>query len=571
MSTIFNRFYSAELAKLRSLSVAFAKANPAMAPMLAAESTDPDVERLLEGVAFLNGLTLQKLDDEFPEIAQELAAVLAPQMLRPLPAATMMMFTPKVGLRETAEIPSGTEIMSVPVDGVQCAFKTTTTIEASPLTLERCALVQGSDGRHRLTLEISTQMALPSKLRLFLGDDFGVAAEYLMLLSQHVKSVRLTDAAKQSVAIDQKITFPGLSEELIPYPDNAFPGYRLLQELLYFPQKFLFVEFSGLSKASGVLSGGRYQIEVDLGKLTGQIPVLSENSFQLNVTPAINLCSQDGEPIKLDHEAAEYSVRVQGVDNRYYQIYSIDSVLGYKQGSPDHKTYIPFSMLSYAVGKMKPSYRTSFRPAVVGDKSDVFLSVAYQKGDVPQNETLSIKLTCTNGALPESLRLGDVSLPTDSTPERFTFKNIKPVTGTVEPPRSDLLLWSVIGHASVNLLSLEDVESLRSIIRHYNFQKSQDQTARIANERQIDGIVGMRCTRETRLVRGMLVQGQHIRLEVQQANWPSLGALYLWGSVLDRFVAGYAGINSYTRFELEDPSTGVLFKWPIRLGEKPLI
>ena len=35
----------------------------------------PDVERLLEGVAFLNGLTRQKLDDEFPELLQELGLV----------------------------------------------------------------------------------------------------------------------------------------------------------------------------------------------------------------------------------------------------------------------------------------------------------------------------------------------------------------------------------------------------------------------------------------------------------------------------------------------------------------
>jgi type VI secretion system protein ImpG len=182
-----------------------------------------------------------------------------------------------------------------------------------------------------------------------------------------------------------------------------------------------------------------------------------------------------------------------------------------------------------------------------------------------------MKLTCTNGVLPESLRLGDISRPTDTTPERFTFRNIKPVVGSVEPPRSDALLWSVIGHTSVNILSLGDIVNLRSIVRHYNFQRTQDQATRIANERQIDGLLQLSCTRETRLVKGMVVQGQHIRLEVQESNWPSKGALYLWGTVLDRFLACYAGINSYTRFELEDPTTGTLFKWPMRLGTKPLL
>jgi hypothetical protein len=41
--------------------------------------------------------------------------------------------------------------------------------------------------------------------------------------------------------------------------------------------------------------------------------------------------------------------------------------------------------------------------------------------------------------------------------------------------------------------------------------------------------------------------------------------------LLDRFIADYAGVNSYTRVELEDASTGVLFKWPPRLGQQPLL
>jgi type VI protein secretion system component VasA len=41
--------------------------------------------------------------------------------------------------------------------------------------------------------------------------------------------------------------------------------------------------------------------------------------------------------------------------------------------------------------------------------------------------------------------------------------------------------------------------------------------------------------------------------------------------VLDKFLASYAGINAYTRFELEDKTTGSLFKWPIRQGLKLLL
>ncbi len=57
------------------------KPNPGLAPLLGIDSaSDPDVERLLEGVAFLTGMVRQRLDDEFPEFIQELAQLLYPRL-----------------------------------------------------------------------------------------------------------------------------------------------------------------------------------------------------------------------------------------------------------------------------------------------------------------------------------------------------------------------------------------------------------------------------------------------------------------------------------------------------------
>ncbi len=571
MSTIFNRFYSGELAKLRSLSVEFAKANPAIAPMLASESTDPDVERLLEGVAFLNGLTLQKLDDEFPEIAQELSAILAPQMLRPLPATTLIQFTPKTDLSEIANIPAGTEIASVPVDGVQCTFKTTAALNVNPIKLTNASLAQGSDGNHRLTLSFSlTGTQLSQKLRVFLGDEQGAAAQLLMLLAGKLQSVRYKTADGRVTLLNPRIGLPGFSEALIPFPDNAFRGFRSLQELLFFPQKFLYIEFDGLNRIPAHVGSG-FQIEVDLGKINGRVPELTEMSFMLNVVPAINLFEHMAEPLMLDHQATEYLVLPQGVDKKYFEIYSIDSVTGYRQGASDQKKYVPFSLLNFSNASDQPSYRSSVRPSVINEQIETYVSVMYEPESIPTPETLSISLTCTNRALPQSLRLGDVSKPTGNSPERFHFENIKPVTPALEPPRGEQLLWNVIGHTAINLLSLKGVDNFKAILRHYNYRRSQDHTAWISNERYIDGITDINVDRETRLVRGTIVQGQRIVLVVNEANWPTTGVLYLWGTVLNDFFSCYAGINSYTRFEIEDPATGTAFTWPLRLGEKPLL
>ena len=89
---MFNRYYQQELQNLRELAVEFSKTHPVAAPMLSGPKPDPEVERLLEGVAFLNGLLQQKLDDEFPELVHSLMDVIFPHYMRPIPSISIVNF-----------------------------------------------------------------------------------------------------------------------------------------------------------------------------------------------------------------------------------------------------------------------------------------------------------------------------------------------------------------------------------------------------------------------------------------------------------------------------------------------
>jgi type VI secretion system protein ImpG len=88
----------------------------------------------------------------------------------------------------------------------------------------------------------------------------------------------------------------------------------------------------------------------------------------------------------------------------------------------------------------------------------------------------------------------------------------------------------------------------------------------------VESIQDVTATRETRLVgRGSILRGQLVRIKCRLDFFASIGDMFLFGCVLDRFIADYASINSYTRVELEDAFTGALFKWPPRLGQQPLL
>jgi type VI secretion system protein ImpG len=138
---MFPKYYQQELSSLRELGAEFSKAHPSLAPLLNGTRADPDVERLLEGSAFLTALLRQKLDDEFPEIIHDLMQTVAPAYLNPLPSATIQAFRPKATVRNSVKLPSGIFCASVPVEGISCLFKTCYDTEIHPLSITDASYV----------------------------------------------------------------------------------------------------------------------------------------------------------------------------------------------------------------------------------------------------------------------------------------------------------------------------------------------------------------------------------------------------------------------------------------------
>ena len=129
----FNHYFLDELSSLRELWREFAERNPRLAPFLTEEGQDPDVERLLEGFAFISGRLRQKLDDELPEVTHSLMALMWPHFLRPLPAMSILAFDPLPTVSETQHIPQGVSVKSRSVDGTACQFRTCYDVDLKPL------------------------------------------------------------------------------------------------------------------------------------------------------------------------------------------------------------------------------------------------------------------------------------------------------------------------------------------------------------------------------------------------------------------------------------------------------
>lgn len=578
---MFNRYFHDELTQLHELGAEFSKAHPAVAPMLSGPSADPDVERLLEGTAFLTALLRQKLDDEFPEITHDLMQLLQPHYLRPIPSSTLIAFKPKPTLNQPMTIPAGVHVASVPVEGESCLFRTCYDVELHPLTILDAAYSHPPGRLPLITvlMELKGQNVStwkPEKVRFFLSGDYVDATEIYSLLRTRLKRVIIKPqggAASCELAPDclKPLGFSD-QEALIPYPAPAYPGYRLLQEYFILPQKFLFLELTGWERWTNRGNGARFELIFELEDAPVPVPRVQRGSFTLAVTPAVNIFPREADPILLDHRKTDYLVRPDGSSRAHYQTYSVEQVTGYLQGTAEERTYVPYEFFRPDAHE-NPVYHTTRKGSPLHDGFDVYLSVAYPRGSgaMPAQETLSLKLLCTNGSLPSRLQTGDLRMPTDSSPEFADFSNILPPTASVQPPLGANLHWRLLSHLSVNYRSLARTENLKALLELYIFPDSRDQSAVLANKKRINGIQGVDAKPSNRLSSGSLIRGLEITLRMRDDHFAGQGDLYLFGCVLDHFLGGYMSLNSYTELRIHDIVKGKVLLWPARLGTRHLL
>ena len=577
---MFNRYFRQELANLKELGEEFSKAHPAVAPMLSGTSADPDVERLLEGVAFLTGLLRHKLDDEFPEIIHELIRLIWPHYLRPLPSSTIVAFKPKPSLKQPIKVNSGVQLASIPVEGTPCLFRTCYDVHIHPLRLLSASLVEpaGQPPAIKLALELrdlGLSEWTPESLRFHLAGELSHAADLYLLLRKHLSRIILTPLdGGTSVSLSPDHLKPaGFSadETLIPYPSNSFPGYRVLQEYFILPEKFLFLDLFGWENWKNRGEGSRFEISFELKRLPFIPQRVRSEDFVLFATPAINIFFHESDPIRLDHRKTEYLVRPAGANSSHYQVYGLTRVTGFIQGTAKEKPYVPFDYFT-AGADSRSVYQIIQRNSRVRLGYDVYLSVALPRdAGMPVTETLSIQLLCTNGFLPENLQVGDISVPTSSSPEFVEFSNIRHPTVNVLPPLDGNLLWRLLSHLSLNYVSLESAKNLRAILGLYVFEETRDKTSVLSNKKRIAGIQAVESRALDRLISGVLRGGREIKLKVRQDHFSGPGDLYLLGCMVDQFLGAYASINTFTKLVMEDVVKGDVYTWPERLGDHPLI
>lgn len=601
--------YEQELAFIHQSASEFARQHPSTAASLRLRENavdDPLVARLLSGFAYLNARTRQKLTDDFPEMTDALLETLYPHYLRPVPSLNIVQFSPEEDLDEIVQVPRHAPLESEAFQGQTCRFQTCYPVDIAPLKVETATLLPRpfiAPGSNDIpgagaVLKLSLKTLNPKhtfadlglkQLRFFLsGQPQHVYPLYDLLLTQTLRIVIAhSESDPHPVFLDSDILKPvGFEpdEGLLPYPDHSFSGYRLLTEYFAFPEKFQFLDLTALDTAIDQRFGPQLNVYFYLQESHRELEhQLAAGMFQLGCAPAINLFPQRADPIPVTHTQYEYAIVPDSRRMDSMEVYSIDAV-GATDQAGQYTPYRPFYGIQHADGNghgafwfgrrrtvMEGEHRNEF--ATEMDLTLVDLNFNPQQ---PDNQTLDIRLTCSNRNQPKKLPSHGgqphFHIIDGDAPAKIIASLIAP-TATLRPPHRERGYWRLISHLNLNHLSLSSsasaCDSLKEILRLYDFKDSA------ATRNMIEAIQKLHTKPITAPIQiedtVAICRGTEVQLELDTVMLTGTSAL-LFASVLERFFGLYCSINSFTRLVVTlSGKDGELKRWPPRAGEKALL
>ncbi|SEP71605.1 type VI secretion system protein ImpG [Azotobacter beijerinckii] len=617
MNPLLLDYYNRELQHIRESAAEFAGEFPKIASRLSLDGidcADPYVERLLEGFAYLTARIQLKLDAEYPTFTHHLLEIAYPHYLAPTPsvAVVQLQADPDEGaLGDGFTVPREASLRGLlGADGqTACEYRT-----AQPVTLWPLAVAQAEyfgnpaatlgrlagavpHARAGLRLRLRSGAGLPfralalERLPLYLhgGDELP-----FRLYEQLLGNGCALFARSPGEDWLERLPAPrprGLddADAVLPVVPRAFQGYRLLQEYFALAQRFLFVEFAGLAAAAQRCAGQELEILALFERLDPALEgTVGAGHFVPFCTPAVNLFPRRVDRIHLSERRHEHQVIADRTRPLDFEIHSLTQVSGYGEG-PEQR-FLPF----YAVrdparyGREQAYYslrreprrlsgneqRRGTRSTYTGSETFIALvdaQAAPYRHDLRQ---LGIQALCSNRDLP-------LLMPVGSAPSDFTLEEGAPVravrclAGPSRPRASrahDAAAWQLIGQLSLNYLSLTEggqgAAALRELLRLYGDPRDP------ALALQIDGLREVRCRPCTRRLPlpGPIAfgRGLEIALEFDESAFRGTG-VFLLGAVLERFLARYASINSFTETVLRTAERGEVMRWPTNPGRRPTL
>jgi type VI secretion system protein ImpG len=384
------------------------------------------------------------------------------------------------------------------------------------------------------------------------------------------------------------------SECLLPGLQNAFAGFGFLREAFIYPRRFLGFRLTGLHALLKQVEASQLSVLFEFGDMDPRLrDTLTKDHVALHTVPAVNLFREDAAPVKLDGKQHEYEVRPLSSPLTDYEFHRLTDVRVHfdKGGAPEA------ALPMYQPGTDTADPRSAF---YYGARRRIRRKTTEEtRRGVPKGQYLGTETWITMFEPKENARRLEITgwcsnrhLPTHFKSDIQGQANASDIEGSLfyfcdqsdirlhcidgPTPAKDAVTetgssqtedhyWRLVNHLKTDALGLsgDQGERLRELLR------SVLCGAEGLTEIQINGITDIAFTPETGTVPGpagfLTVRGIRADITMDETAFEGSGVLLL-GAILDRFLADYAAINSFTRTVIHTLKKGRLHSFPRRLS-----
>ena len=611
------RFYNEELAYLREGAREFGEEHETVASRLGLKTPndpDPYVERLLEGVAFLAARVQLKISDQYPEFTQHLLGAVQPHYLAPTPAICIAGFEPKEGdpqLAEGYEVPRQTELTAIATEqgGTAVTFRTGHAVTLYPLRISEVEYLASrtavasvaaladvrAEAGLRLRFEGTGNIPLEKlridELPLYLDGSETIPGElYRQMIGETVAVLARPAAAASTKPV--RLPHPiqaGFSREeaLLPAEERSFRGYRLLGEYFACPERFLFAVLRGLGEAFAGAAGGAVDVILLFSRNAPTLATaLSPANFRLFATPAINLFEKQLGRVQMTGTEHEFHLVPDRTRPTDFEVFRILDMTAHLREDTEPRPVAPL----YALGALLYDWRDALffvtrltmrrlstkqqrlqrRGDYIGTETWISLSAPGNPRRLADIKELAVRALVTNRELAGTLtfRGAEHFIPPGGPVRAVSV--LRSPTKPRPPMGLDDAAWRLIAHLTPNYAALapEDGDDPSMLRDHLALYGRRDDPAM---RRQIDGIMGIQSRPVVRRVPGRgamaVARGSRITLSLDDGSYEN-ARLFLFSAVVERFLAEFTTVNSFTETIVRTPGEGTVATWPARIGRK---
>jgi type VI secretion system protein ImpG len=568
--------FSQELKQWSDAGQALGHEHPNLARYLTRQAQNPDIERLLEGVAFMGAQMRARNEACAPALTQDLAAMMAPWVSRPLPAATLCAFMPDLKTaKDVTWVPQGTRLRAQGNQQDIC-FQTRAALAVLPIALGQVQWHSQAHGQAELTITLITSGTLSSEMlnthgiSLYFTGPYSEACSLAFAVTHHATQVTLASSGQGTTFTGQMDPVPWASQiPLTPSFAQEPPmahGLSQLRDAAVLPEKFCFAHVRFPQRQDVAFLGSTLTLRISIAQAPTLPDHLGATPVRLHCVPALNLTVCDAMPIRHTVGQSSHVLRPDCQGAHAHAILAVDDVRATSEATGVCEALMP-QHLAMGLGNVPlPRWYKHMPPPPEGGPHTLQVHQAADSPPTLHPTTLSIAVHGYQEEAAAELAPGSLNLDAPHL-GRLTATNVVTTTAPLPAPdahQARFALLTLTAQRGRTHLTQNDIQQQLRIMA----TASRPDSAQARREqRRHQAITDVAHTTTTRLWRGAQVLCLDVHITMDVSGFENIADAYAWTMCLDAVWADAQPVHGLQRVHLIDKVSGRRYALPIRSGQ----